>query len=211
MSLTFGISTKRRPTVVFKNYTFTKYKETKSHRIIWRCKHFQKYKCRAEIHTYENKMLDSSRIQHSHSVTTSDSNATQRHDTLVVQGRDAELDQCSSTESVGLSKDEVQRLYCILSSLASSENDEDATSDRQPIGRMTRTSPEKGGQLITQYATKSSTKLCKNMKSNASGSSTDDEEELSRYTLKAASKRQLRKKVKPLRSNKDRKKKWICY
>ena len=184
MSLTFGISTKRRPTVVFKNYTFTNYKETKSHRIIWRCKHFQTYKCRAEIHTYENKMLDSSRIQHTHSEPASRSNSMQSHDALDAKGNDGE-------QNGGLWKDEVQRLYCILSSLASSEEDEDAKSDeyRQPKRRMRITSPEKDGQLITHYATKSSAKVRRNVKSNARGSSTDDED-VSRYTLNAASKHQ---------------------
>jgi len=166
--------------------------------------------CRAEIHTRENKMLDSSRIQHTHSVATSGTNSMQSHDAHVTKGSDAEQDQSSSTEYGGLSKDEVQRLYCILSSLASSERDENATSDGQPKRRMTRTSPEKDGQLITQYATKSSSKVRKNAKSNARGSSNDDED-LSRYTLKTASKHQskLRKEGKTLRVNKDRN--WICY
>ena len=208
MSLTFGISTKRRPTVVFKDYTFTKYKECKSNRVIWRCRHYFRFKCRAEIHTYENKMLDSSRIQHTHSVDTSGSNSMQRHDAYVTKGSDAEQDQRSSNESGELSKDEVQRLYCILSSLASSERDENATSDGQPKRRMRMTSPEKDGQLITQHASKSSAKLRKNVKSNARGSSTDD---LSRYTLNAASKRQskLQKEGKTVRGKKDRN--WICY
>ena len=75
---------------------------------------------------------------------------------------------------------------------------------------MKKTSPEKDGQFIMQYARKSSTKVRKNVKSNARDSSNDDED-LSRYTLKTASKHQskLRKEGKTLRVNKDRN--WICY
>ena len=72
MSLTFGFTSKKRPTVVYMNYKFNQYSKNNKGCIHWRCVEYVRFKCRAKLVTFENKMLENSAPLHTHPANKSD-------------------------------------------------------------------------------------------------------------------------------------------
>src|ERR1700690_3910750 len=245
MSLTFGISSKRRPTLIFANFIFNRYKENKTGRIVWRCQHFQKHGCRSQIITHENQIMDDSRLQHTHPASSS-LNIIQKHGNGAcdtdAQKVEKKQDKRSSTKFGGDLRvpRELKRFYDELSPLpkessppsfnkswkvnhemgnfddalsppTSLEDSEDTSIDEhcQPGRRVPYTSSGKNEDFIAQYndAVKSLAKFCKNVKSNERRSTTDDEDDSVRYTIKTVSKCQSKQS----RGGKHLRGKWICY
>src|ERR1700731_3951628 len=72
MSLTFGFTSKKRPTVDYMNYKFNQYSRNNKGCIHWRCVEYARFKCRAKLVTFENKMLENSAPLHTHPANKSD-------------------------------------------------------------------------------------------------------------------------------------------
>ena len=66
MSLTFGFTSKKRPTVFYMNHKFNQHSKNNKGCIHWRCVEYARFKCRAKLVTFENKMLENSTPVHTH-------------------------------------------------------------------------------------------------------------------------------------------------
>jgi len=58
-SITIGVSTKGRPTAIYKNFEYFKVRENKNGDVYWRCKMYQSYKCKALFKTSEDRIVSS--------------------------------------------------------------------------------------------------------------------------------------------------------
>ncbi|KAL3860373.1 hypothetical protein ACJMK2_010508 [Sinanodonta woodiana] len=56
-SFTFGTSTKGCPTVICGNFEYIKFRENKSGQTYWRCKMFQRFKCKAHLKTEGDRIV----------------------------------------------------------------------------------------------------------------------------------------------------------
>ena len=68
MALVFGLSSKRKPTAMFMNNIYSKYRVNGSGLTTWRCVHYSKYHCRAQIVTTENRLIHNQAPIHTHGV-----------------------------------------------------------------------------------------------------------------------------------------------
>src|SRR5271163_1481741 len=75
MALTFGFSSKHRPTAIYKNYIYNKYKVNKSGYVTWRCPQYQRHKCHAQLVTKEDQLVSNQAPVHTHGITNSTKNA----------------------------------------------------------------------------------------------------------------------------------------
>jgi len=71
MSLTFGFTSKKRPTVFYMNHKFNQHSKNNKGCIHWRCVEYARFKCRAKLVTFENRMLENSTPLHTHPATQS--------------------------------------------------------------------------------------------------------------------------------------------
>jgi hypothetical protein len=72
MDFTFGTSTKGRPVINFGSNIFTVYRKNKKQLTFWRCTRYKTHNCRAELITFQNKILENSTPFHTHPATKSD-------------------------------------------------------------------------------------------------------------------------------------------
>lgn len=62
----FGTSSKGRPTVIYKNFEYTKVRTNDNGEIYWRCKFHQSYHCLAHIKTLEDRVITNDAQEHNH-------------------------------------------------------------------------------------------------------------------------------------------------
>lgn len=65
-SITFGVTTKGRPTAIYKNFEYVKVRENKNGDVYWRCKMYQSYKCKALLKTSEDRIVSNNDQEHTH-------------------------------------------------------------------------------------------------------------------------------------------------
>src|SRR5271163_4893090 len=68
MALTFGSSSKHKPTAMYKNNIYNKYRVTQRGYITWRCQQYQRYKCHAQLVTKEDKLVSNPAPVHAHGI-----------------------------------------------------------------------------------------------------------------------------------------------
>src|SRR5271163_628855 len=68
MAVTFGLSSKRKPTAIYKNYIYNKYRVNQSGYITWRCQQYQKHHCKAQLVTKEGQLARNSVPVHTHGI-----------------------------------------------------------------------------------------------------------------------------------------------
>lgn len=73
--VTFGVSTKGRQTVIYRNFEYVKVRENKNGEIYWRCKMYQIYKCNAHLKTLQDRIVSNKDEEHTHQGNTSTSMA----------------------------------------------------------------------------------------------------------------------------------------
>ena len=156
MSLTFGFTSKKRPTVIYMNHTFNQYSKNNKGCIHWRCVQYARFKCRAKLVTFENKMLQNSTPVHTHSATKSSAHEQQSRTcdsflTEAIQKQD-NLKQLYSAFSSPINSDntdaeeeknELQTLYN-TPDLAANCKDLDETSDKEFWKRWNLSTLDKG-------------------------------------------------------------------
>ena len=59
MALEYGISSKEKPTVLFRNFEYVKDKEYVCGTIVWRCRYHQTMKCKARLTTSGDRVVSS--------------------------------------------------------------------------------------------------------------------------------------------------------
>ena len=69
MAVTFGLSSKHKPTAIYKNYIYNKYRVNQSGYITWRCQQYQKHHCKAQLVTKEGQLTRNSVPVHTHGIT----------------------------------------------------------------------------------------------------------------------------------------------
>ena len=65
-SFTFGTSTKGCPTVICGNFEYVKFRENKNGQTYWRCKMFQRFKCKAHLTTEGDRIVTNNEQGHTH-------------------------------------------------------------------------------------------------------------------------------------------------
>ena len=68
MALTFGSSSKHKPTVIYKNHIYNKHRANQKGYITWRCQEYQRHKCHAQLVTKENQMVSNPAPVHTHGI-----------------------------------------------------------------------------------------------------------------------------------------------
>ena len=66
MDITFGISTKGKPTLIYRDFEYTKERNNQNGTTSWRCKHYQTLRCKARLITNENNLIRETKADHSH-------------------------------------------------------------------------------------------------------------------------------------------------
>ena len=61
-----ALPVKKRPTVFYMNHKFNQHSKNNKGCIHWRCVEYARFKCRAKLVTFENKMLENSTPVHTH-------------------------------------------------------------------------------------------------------------------------------------------------
>ena len=126
MSLTFGFTSKKRPTVIYMNHTFNQYSKNNKGCIHWRCVEYARFKCRAKLVTFENKMLQNSTPVHTHSATKSNAHEQQSR-------------TCDSFLTEAIQKqDNLKQLYSAFSS-PSNSNDTNAEENENDLQALYNT------------------------------------------------------------------------
>ena len=126
MSLTFGFTSKKRPTVIYMNHTFNQYSKNNKGCIHWRCVQYARFKCRAKLVTFENKMLQNSTPVHTHSATKSSAHEQQSR-------------TCDSFLTEAIQKqDNLKQLYSAFSS-PSNSNDTNAEENENDLQALYNT------------------------------------------------------------------------
>jgi hypothetical protein len=64
-SVTYGISSKNRPTVIFRNYEYVKVRTNANGQIYWRCKMYQSF-CKAHLVTAGDRIVNNADQEHNH-------------------------------------------------------------------------------------------------------------------------------------------------
>jgi len=64
--VTFGVSTKGRRTVIYRNFEYVKVRDNKNGEIYWRCKMYQSYKCKGHLNTLDDRIVSNKDQEHSH-------------------------------------------------------------------------------------------------------------------------------------------------
>ena len=64
--ITFGITSKGKPSVLHKQYEFVKHREYTNGNIQWRCKSYQNSKCQARLTTKNDEIVSDCDPQHTH-------------------------------------------------------------------------------------------------------------------------------------------------
>src|ERR1700721_2480807 len=77
MSLPFWFSSKKKPNVFYMKHKFNQHSKNNKGCIHWRCVEYARFKCRAKLVTFENKMLQNSTPVHTHSATKSSAHEQQ--------------------------------------------------------------------------------------------------------------------------------------
>jgi len=66
MALEYGISSKGKPTVLYRNFEYIKDKENVCGTIAWRCRYHQSMKCKARLTTSGDRVVSSRDPGHNH-------------------------------------------------------------------------------------------------------------------------------------------------
>jgi hypothetical protein len=151
MSLTFGFTSKKRPTVIYMNHTFNQYSKNNKGCIHWRCVQYARFKCRAKLVTFENKMLQNSTPVHTHSATKSSAHEQQSR-------------TCDSFLTEAIQKqDNLKQLYSAFSS-PSNSNDTNAEENENDLQALYNTNAEENeNDLQALYNTLSPADNCKDL------------------------------------------------
>src|SRR5678815_226432 len=64
--VTFGVSTKGRRTVIYRNFEYVKHRNNKNGEIYWRCKLYQSYKCKGHLKTLDDRIVSNKDQEHTH-------------------------------------------------------------------------------------------------------------------------------------------------
>ena len=150
MSLTFGFTSKKRPTVAYMSHTFNQYSKNNKGCIHWRCVEYTRFKCRAKLVTFQNKMLENSTPLHTHPAT--QSSITQK---FTDDAHKQRAYACDSFQTEDIEKQDEPK----NSTLSSPVHSDDTNADK------------KKNQLQTFYNTLNPTANCKDL------DETSDEEE----------------------------------
>jgi FLYWCH zinc finger domain len=135
MSLTFGFTSKKRPTVVYMNYKFNQYSKNNKGCIHWRCVEYVRFKCRAKLVTFENKMLENSAPLHTHPANKSDVAQKCANDAHEQQA-------CDSFQVKAIEKqDKLIKHYSVLSS-PSNSNGTNAEENENELQALYNTNAE---------------------------------------------------------------------
>ena len=135
MSLTFGFTSKKRPTVVYMNYKFNQYSRNNKGCIHWRCVEYVRFKCRAKLVTFENKMLENSAPLHTHPANKSDVAQKCANDAHEQQA-------CDSFQVKAIEKqDKLIKHYSVLSS-PSNSNGTNAEENENELQALYNTNAE---------------------------------------------------------------------
>ena len=66
MSLGFGTSNRGKPTVIYRDYEYTKDRDNVNGTTAWRCRKFQSLTCKARLITAGNRVLSDRQPEHTH-------------------------------------------------------------------------------------------------------------------------------------------------
>ena len=66
MALEYGMSSKEKPTVLYRNFEYVKDKENVCGTIVWRCRYHQTMKCKARLTTSDDRGVSSRDTDHNH-------------------------------------------------------------------------------------------------------------------------------------------------
>lgn len=66
MSVSFGVSVKGCKTALYRNYEYVKVRDNKNGGVYWRCKMYQKYKCKAHLTTMGDSIINGQDREHTH-------------------------------------------------------------------------------------------------------------------------------------------------
>ena len=128
MSLTFGLTSKNRPTAVYMNHTFNQYSKNNKNHTHWRCTEYSRSKCRAKLVTFENQMLEKSTPLHTHTA------ANLKIGQKYIKGAH-DQQTCSRTllsaQLKAMEKDDDQQNRYNASSPQANSEDMDVTSDEE--------------------------------------------------------------------------------
>ena len=83
MALEYGISSKGRPTVLYRNFEYVKDKNV-CETIAWRCRYHQTMKCKARLTTSDDRVVSSRDPGHNHTGNVSIARARKAVGTIVV-------------------------------------------------------------------------------------------------------------------------------
>ena len=64
--VTFGVTSKGKPSLIYKNYEFFKHRQYANGNTQWRCNRYQSKKCRARLTTKNNEITGNRYPQHNH-------------------------------------------------------------------------------------------------------------------------------------------------
>ena len=67
MNLVFGTSSKNKPTVIYRNFEYTKERENRCGTTSWRCQKFQSMHCNARSVTSGDRVVSDRQPEHTHS------------------------------------------------------------------------------------------------------------------------------------------------
>ena len=136
MSLTFGITSKKRPTAVYMGYKFNQYSKNNKDCVHWGCVEYTRFKCRAKLVTFETEMLQNLTPLHTHPATKSSvvqKRINNKHEQQA-NGR-----KCDSFRTEAIEKqDDMQKTYSPLSSPANS-NDMNAEENNNELQALYNT------------------------------------------------------------------------
>ena len=158
MDFTFGTSTKGRPVINFGNNIFTVYRKNKKQLTFWRCTRYKTHNCRAELITFQNKILENSTPFHTHPATKSDvtQNYTNDEHKQQVNSR-----KCDSFQVKARKKLDKQKKHY---SSPSNSNDTNAEENENDLQALYNTNAEENeNNLQALYNTLSPADNCKDL------------------------------------------------
>jgi hypothetical protein len=137
MSLTFGFTSNKRPTAVYMNYAFNQYSKNNKGCVHWRCVEYTRFKCRAKLVTFKNKMLENSTPLHTHPTTKL--SATQKY-VNDVHAQLAYSRPCNSFPANDKEqKDKLEKLLCSTLSHPTNSEDMDAKEKKSKLQTLCST------------------------------------------------------------------------
>jgi hypothetical protein len=69
MAFVYGCSSSGKKTLIYKNFEYVRECVNKCGTVSWRCRFFQKYKCKAPIVTADDRVAEDKQPDHTHGVT----------------------------------------------------------------------------------------------------------------------------------------------